>query len=421
MKIKILVILFFIMGAANAQKATGVTFENVLSWKQIQEKAKKENKYIFVDVYTTWCGPCKLMDRDIFPQENVGKFFNTNFINVKVQADVTKKDSAQVKRWYSDAQTIAATFNIDSFPTYLFFDPKGELVHRINGASPTAEEFISKAELALSGYTKQKWQFVSGSKEPESILKLMESANLMNDREFIPIITNEYLSTQKDLLTEENLKLIAASTRKTTDPGFSVLRLQGDKADLVLGKGESERIVRTVVFDEIVLPYLRTDGVRKDLGGKMFAYTGKVKESVNWGEVEEKLKTEFSDLSEEIMIASKPMYYKWVKNWPEFVSSISSSTDKLDRKQLNTYANDVFLFCDDLASLEKAVGWSKSLLVGEHKKNISFLSTYADLLYKTGKKDEAIKIKEQTVALSGVKKSHLTETLSKMKNGEETW
>ena len=44
-------------------------------------KAKKENKVIFVDIYATWCGPCKLLKKTTFTDKEVGEYFNTNFIN----------------------------------------------------------------------------------------------------------------------------------------------------------------------------------------------------------------------------------------------------------------------------------------------------------------------------------------------------
>jgi len=420
MRIRHLIVIFLGIGVASAQSTTGVQFEQGISWQQVQEKAKKENKYIFVDAYTTWCGPCKLMDKNIFPQEKVGDFFNSFFVNVKVQIDSTKKDDEQTKKWYKDAQDLVDAYKIDSYPTYLFFDPKGEIVHRINGGSTTADEFIAKSEAALAGYPKQKWQFISGSKDSESLLSLMKSAQLMNDREFIPVVTNAYLATQNDLLTEENLKLIARNTRSITNPGFSVLRHQADKADQVLGKGESARIVKTVVFDDIVFPYLKTNGVKIDYGG-MYDYTGEVNENVNWTEVEAKLKREFSDISDEILMTSKPKYYNWANDWPAFTTYISSHKDVTAKDQLNSYANDVFLFCDDPASTEKAVGWSKYLSTGKNEQNVGFLSTYANLLYKTGKKDEAIKTMEQVVALSGEKEGYLIKRLEKMKSGKKTW
>jgi thiol:disulfide interchange protein len=43
----------------------GIRFEHGLSWAQVKEKAKAENKYIFMDCYATWCGPCKAMDKNV--------------------------------------------------------------------------------------------------------------------------------------------------------------------------------------------------------------------------------------------------------------------------------------------------------------------------------------------------------------------
>ena len=421
MKIKLFVTLFLIVGVAKAQNESGVKFEKGLSWSQVQAKAKNENKYIFVDVFTTWCGPCKLMDRDIFPQEKVGEFFNEYFINVKVQADVTKKDTEEVKKWYNDAQAIASIYNIDSYPTYLFFDPKGELIHRLNGGSSSGEDFIAKAEVVLSGYPKQKRQFQNGNRDPEFLKKLTNSAHLMNDRTLIPEVTNAYLATQEDLLTEENLKFISSSTTKTTDPGFAVLRNNPDKADLVLGKGLSKEIVKTVVFDEVVLPHLRTSAVKEVYGGGMVQYTGEANEYVNWEVLEKKLNLEFPDLSEEIIMTSKPIHYKWAGKWPEFVSFISLHKDEINTDLLNRYANEMFLFCDDLKSITKALTWSKELIVGENKKKTHFLSTHANLLYKAGKKQEAIKILEEAVELSGGEESLYMKGLQKMKNNEKTW
>lgn len=421
MKVKLLIALFLITGIVQAQNATGVKFEQSLSWAQVQQKAKKENKYIFVDVFTTWCGPCKQMDRDVFPKQEVGEFFNTHFINVKVQADTTKKDNEDVKKWYNDAQAIVKTYNIDSYPVYLFFNPQGELVHRINGASPTAAVFISKAELALSGYQKQKWQFTKGEKDPNFLSDLLKSAQLMNDKELIPLAANAYLKTQKDLTSAENLKLIAISTQKITDPGFNVLRSHPAKANAVLGEGVSEQIIATVVFDELVLPRLRIDGRKKDYGGGMVAYTGKVNEHVDWNELDRILGQQFPDLKDKIIMTAKPMYFQWTKNWSGYTDYISSVKSKIDNPQLDSHANNVFLFSNDKENLKTALAWSAELATQKEKSNPKYLYTYANLLYKTGNTEEAIKVMNHTMELAGVEGRFLEEILEKMKAGEKTW
>src|SRR5688572_597879 len=86
----------------------GIQWVNDLNWQQVVAKAKSENKFIFVDCYATWCGPCKLMDKDVYPQKVVGDFANSRFISVKVQMDKTDKDVVKVREWYNDAATLSS-------------------------------------------------------------------------------------------------------------------------------------------------------------------------------------------------------------------------------------------------------------------------------------------------------------------------
>lgn len=69
-----------------ASHAQGVKFESG-TWKEILTKAKTENKTIFVDVYTKWCGPCKHVSETVFPQEKLGEYYNSRFINFKIDAE----------------------------------------------------------------------------------------------------------------------------------------------------------------------------------------------------------------------------------------------------------------------------------------------------------------------------------------------
>ncbi len=63
----------------------GIKFQSGLNWEQVKEKARNENRYIFIDCYATWCGPCKKMDKEVYTSENVGNIFNKNFISIKLQ------------------------------------------------------------------------------------------------------------------------------------------------------------------------------------------------------------------------------------------------------------------------------------------------------------------------------------------------
>ena len=106
------------------------------SWKEVLSKAKAENKLIFIDVYTSWCGPCKMMAAETFPLKEVGDVFNAHFINYKIDAEK------------GEGIAIAKKFDVRAFPTYLFVNGDGELVYRVVGYME-ANPFLEEAKIAI--------------------------------------------------------------------------------------------------------------------------------------------------------------------------------------------------------------------------------------------------------------------------------
>ena len=133
---------------AAAAQSNGIHFEHGLSWDEAVAKAKSEHKYIFMDCFTTWCGPCKYMSQVIFTKDSVGEFFNSRFVSVKAQLDTTAGDNEEVKSWYTTSHNIAVTYKVNVYPTFLFFDENGNPVHRMAGGGE-AEEFIERSSKAL--------------------------------------------------------------------------------------------------------------------------------------------------------------------------------------------------------------------------------------------------------------------------------
>lgn len=108
------------------------------TWSEAVAKAKQENKKIFIDFFTEWCGPCLNMALKVFPLPEVGAAYNPNFVCVKIDAEK------------GEGVTLAKKYNVRSYPTYVFVDPNTQqLIHRSGGNKP-AEDFIADTEGALN-------------------------------------------------------------------------------------------------------------------------------------------------------------------------------------------------------------------------------------------------------------------------------
>ncbi len=98
-----------------ADKAGGIQFHR-RNWNEALQLAKKENKLTFLDIYATWCGPCKRLKSITFSNKEVGKFFNANFINIALDGE------------QGDGSMLASQYNLTSYPSLLFIDATGKIV-----------------------------------------------------------------------------------------------------------------------------------------------------------------------------------------------------------------------------------------------------------------------------------------------------
>ena len=103
--------------------------------KEARAKAKAENKFVFLDAYASWCGPCKTMEAEVYTDPKVGAYFNEKFIAIKV--DMEKGEGPELAKKLP---------SIDGYPSLLFFGPEGFLAKTVLG-SRSAEDFLAEAKL----------------------------------------------------------------------------------------------------------------------------------------------------------------------------------------------------------------------------------------------------------------------------------
>jgi len=388
----------------------GMKFEHGLSWKQIQEKAKNENKYIFMDAFTTWCGPCKYMSAKIFPMSEVGNFYNEKFINVKVQLDTTKADNDEVKSWYKDGHDIMTSYKVQVFPTYLFFSPDGKLVHRAVGAGDAAM-IIGKGKDALDPgkqfYTLHA-RYKGGSKDPALLKALAKAAMDSYELEVMKNTVSELIQSGPKITSKDDYEFFSmAATSAKDDPAFTYMLNNTDKFDGALGKGVANEKLVNIIMESVVNPIVFKKGFNN-----------------KWENISASLQKDYPTQADQVLLSSKVFYYQQTKDWNNFQAHIVDYVNKYGSKLTPTRLNDlawtVFENCSDMACINKALEWSKrSLAAGDEP---MFMDTYANFLYRKGKAKEAKAKEKKALELAPANdKASYQETLDKMKKGEKTW
>jgi tetratricopeptide (TPR) repeat protein len=144
--------------------------------------------------------------------------------------------------------------------------------------------------------------------------------------------------------------------------------------------------------------------------------------SPNWNSIKTTINKKYPEYSEEVISSGKVLYYRSKKDWPGFQNAVlaymKDYCSKASPDELNAFAWTVFENCKDMTCVTEALEWSRRSF--KDKENPMFIDTYANIIYKLGKKEEAIKWEEKALALSNNDKGY-QETLDKMKKGVKTW
>jgi thioredoxin-related protein len=450
----VMTLVMLVLTSATLQ-AQGIKFEENLSWDQVKQKAKNENKNIFIDVYATWCGPCKDMETKIYPNAEVGKAINDQFVSVKVQQDKSPNDNYSIKSWYTDAASIIKEYQVDAFPTYLFVSAEGKLMHRDLGFQE-APQFMQTAELALTNpigkYDPQLAAYQKGKKDYQAfdelilhVLKVRKNNQLAI--EMAKDYKKNYLDKLKksELLQKRYLDFIGEfhSLISTNDNFFKLCYERPadvDKAKEYEGGGWAKYQVDQTVYREIIDPLLWKD--EKEGIARTF--------NPDWKNIVRTVTSKYPRLNAEQMIddAKLPYYHK-SKNYAGFAqyvdSIIAENIPKADHPvwnawRLNQTAWAMFEETKDELVLNAALKWiDLSISLDETSArskgkapNCQLYDTKANLLYKTGKVKEGIEWEEKALAMAamfakkeGIEKipfdKEYKTIIEKMKKREPTW
>ncbi len=456
----------------------GIHFEQGLSWEDIKLKSKAEGKPIFMDCYATWCGPCKFMSQNIFTQKAVGDFMNENFINVAVQMDRTSRDVQEIQKWYDDATYLESVYFISEYPTYLFFAPDGNPLHRFVGTTGSDPQgFIVKVKEALDPdkqYYTQIEKFQLHLHDSVFLHNELKAALKFGDRKSSERLANAYFNCIQDPYNVESLNLIISAVQSSNDKAFLFFLNNFGRIDSVIhDQWAAEYIVGNIIAREEIVPSFEKNGsivnwseINKSIKQKYPAGNAIVLQAIyqvyefeiinkelravlyndsvyspDWNRIAAHIKKMCPGYNpDSIITMEKPRFYTDKKMQSECdratLSCLEKYGSKLHAYDLNSILwEQVFLHSNDPKLLSLGTKLARRMVPDLSDTSAcrrsgvpNLMDTYANLLYKTGIKEQAIlweqgalsAIQSDTHAAKSTLKN-LEITIDKMERGESTW
>jgi thioredoxin-related protein len=357
------------------------------TWAEALAKAKKENKLIFMDAYTTWCGPCKWLAKNVFTDKEVGEFFNKNFVCVKM--DMEKGEGI----------ALAEKYGVQAYPTLLYIDGNGELAHRNCGAVE-APEFIEQGRTALDPSK----QFATYHKKYESgkpdaslaytYLSMREDGCMDYEKELRHYLNNV---PESELGSRDNWKIIYSFVNDAQSREFLYLvEHKDDLAKMASVDSVNNKIMQ--VYQASLMSSI------------------KKKDSVNYEFFKSQLKKSGHPEATRITMESDMRYYRVMDNTEAYAASSVLYIEKYGKDNagaLNNAAWGFYETVDDPKMLNKALEWSKRSV--ELENSYANNDTYAALHYKLGNKQEAMKAAQKAIDIAKKNGDDAKETEQLMK------
>jgi thiol-disulfide isomerase/thioredoxin len=346
-------------------------------WQEIVAQARTEKKLIFLDAFASWCGPCKWMSANMFTRDSIADYYNKTFICASF--DMEK----------GEGRTLAKKYGIRAYPSLLFINSDEGMVHERVGAPQKVKDYLEMAVIAqnpdecLAGCIKK---YRDGDISPRFIqdflVRLSEAYIPVND------VLKKYFATQNesDMLNRSNWNIIYRYISEMNDPVFEFLvSRQKEYARLY-----SKDSVYSKISDVYYMAYQQ---VMRNPNQKQVDSTYlSIKQKISASGFEDAGKVNFTAYLN---------LYQMRGNNKDYLDLAYNGTDRYlgtDYSMLNNVAWQVSSLTTDVKYLQKALSWStKSIAL---KREPSFLDTNASILFKLGRKDDAIKQEKEASDLA---------------------
>lgn len=334
------------------------------SWDEAIDQSRMSGKLIFLNGYAEWCEPCAEMGEYVFTDLEVTNFLNKNFINVSLDME----DYPGVE--------LAEEYTVGVFPSFLFINGNGEVVHRGCGAMD-ANQFLALAEESLTDsltLMALEKRYDNGDRSTDFMLdylELLEDACLDAERFAAGYLKNVSL----EQMTEDTPWEVFANYQwDIYSREFQFLLKNRKRFEDSLG----QRVVNAKLYDTYLSQYQEIFEAEElhDFGMRALLHS-------------------FKDVtfagSDTLRLMMNLHYAEFTENWADYADyavELVGMTELEDPEELNELAWKFYLFVSNKNKLEIASSWAQQAV--DQQPEPSMIDTYASLQFKLGNKKREI-------------------------------
>lgn len=336
----VLSMLSIIFAEVKAQENNeGVVFVENKTFAEAVAMAKESGKKVFLDCYTSWCGPCKMMTKNIFPQKAAGDYFNSEFVNIKI--DMEKGEGPE----------LAKRLKVRAYPTFVMFDGDGKEIGRLVGGMKTAEEFVEAVKNAVgeSSLSAMNERYDNGERSNEFMSKYLTVLSAAYESDKAKIVAEEMLEGKGQELLD-NPVLFNVFIQYCSDPLSVPFQYVLDHKEEFVAKYPNAKLDRTLASKWMTYPHTL---IKRNSDG-----TATFDETAMKAFVEE-MKNRKVENREEIVLLSNINVAEATNDWSNYAKYCTKYIKRYGENDMNIYNWSLRIQqkCKDSKVRKTAIDW----------------------------------------------------------------